>query len=129
VPPEQKIRWERHEVARGETLAGIAKRYHTTAEAISDINRLKKNRIAPGKHLLIPVDVNGKPQDVDYLTQAPATARQQQILYRVHRGETLSKIARKHDVTVADIKEWNKGIGNYVRAGQKIKLVVDVDQI
>ena len=48
---------------------------------------------------------------------------------KVRRGETLSKIARKHNVTVADIKEWNKGIGNAVRAGQKIKLVVDVDQI
>lgn len=129
VPAEQKIRWERHEVLRGETLASIAKRYNTTADAIRDINGLKKNRITPGKHLLIPLDVNGKTQDVGYLTQAPATARQQQILYRVHRGETLSKIARKHSVTVADIKEWNKGIGNLVRAGQKIKLVVDVDQI
>lgn len=129
VPNEQKIRWERHEVVRGETLAGIAKQYNTTAEAIRDINGLKKNRITPGKHLLIPVDVNGRAQEVGYLAQAPASARQQQILYRVHRGETLSKIARKHNVTVADIKEWNRGIGNYVRAGQKIKLVVDVDQI
>jgi len=47
----------------------------------------------------------------------------------VKRGETLSKIARKHNVTIADIREWNRGIGNSVRAGQKIKLVVDVDQI
>jgi membrane-bound lytic murein transglycosylase D len=55
--------------------------------------------------------------------------KQQQILYRVRRGETLLKIARKHNVSVADIKEWNKGLGRSVRAGQKIKLVVDVDQI
>lgn len=128
VPPEQKIKWERHEVARGETLAGLAKQYNTTPEAIRDINALKKNRITPGKHLLIPVDINGKSQDTTYLSQAQSS-RQQQILYRVKRGETLSKIARKHNVTVADIKEWNKGIGNMVRAGQKIKLVVDVDQI
>ena len=55
--------------------------------------------------------------------------KQQQILYRVRRGETLSRIAKKHNVTIADIREWNKGIGTAVRAGQKIKLVVDSDQI
>jgi LysM repeat protein len=55
-------------------------------------------------------------------------SKQQQILYRVKRGETLSRIANKHNVTIADIREWNKGIGT-VRAGQKIKLVIDTDQI
>ncbi len=128
IPPEQKIKWERHEVTKGETLAGLAKQYNTTAEAIRDINGLKKHGIAPGKHLLIPLDINGKTQDMSYLTPEQG-GKQQQILYRVRRGETLTRIARKHNVTVADIREWNKGIGNSVRAGQKIKLVVDVDQI
>ncbi len=128
VPPEQKIKWDRHEVRHGETLAGLAKQYNTTPEAIRDINGLKRNRIVPGKHILIPVDINGKSQDLSYLTPEQGS-KQQQILYRVRRGETLSKIARKHNVSVADIREWNKGIGSFVRAGQKIKLVVDVDQI
>jgi membrane-bound lytic murein transglycosylase D len=128
IPPEQKIKWERHEVKRGETLAALAKQYDTTPEAIRDINGLKKSRITPGKHLLIPVNINGKTQDVSYLTPEQG-GKQQQILYRVKRGETLSKIARNHNVSVADIREWNKGLGNSVRAGQKIKLVVDVDQI
>jgi membrane-bound lytic murein transglycosylase D len=128
VPAEQKIKWERHEVRQGETLAGLAKQYGTTLEAIRDINGLKKGRIAPGKHLLIPKDITAQPPDSAYLSTA-GVIRHQQVLYRVRRGETLSKIAREHNVTVADIKEWNKGIGNVVRAGQKIKLVVDVDQI
>jgi membrane-bound lytic murein transglycosylase D len=128
IPLEQKIKWERHEVKRGETLAALAKQYSTTPEAIRDINGLKKSRITPGKHLLIPVNINEKTQDVSYLTPEQG-GKQQQILYRVKRGETLSKIARNHNVSVADIREWNKGLGNSVRAGQKIKLVVDVDQI
>ena len=128
IPIEQKITWERHEVNRGETLAGLAKQYNTTVEAIRDINRLKRNSVTPGKHLLIPKDINAKSPDWDYLTPGQGL-RQQQILYRVRRGETLTRIAQKHDVTVADIKGWNKGIGSRVRAGQKIKLVVDIDQI
>ncbi len=128
VPPEQKVKWERHEVRKGETLASLSKQYNTTPEAIRDINGLKKNRITPGKHLLIPLDLNAKAQDAGFLSPEQ-TSRQQEILYRVRRGETLVKIARKHNVTVADIKEWNKGISQTLRAGQKIKLVVDVDQI
>jgi peptidoglycan lytic transglycosylase D len=128
IPPEQKIKWERHEVKRGETLSSLAKQYNTSSEAIRDINGLKKTRIKPGKHLLIPIDINAKAQDVSYLTPEQG-GKQQEILYRVRRGETLARIAKKHNVTVADIKEWNKGISAAIRAGQKIKLVVDSDQI
>ncbi len=127
VPADQKIRWERHLVAKGETLASIATQYNTSPEAIRDINNLKKNRIIPGKHLLIPVDANTKQQDVSYLSP-DQSGKKQQILYRVRRGDNLTRIASKHDVTVADIRQWNDGIRS-VRAGQKIKLVVDVDRI
>jgi membrane-bound lytic murein transglycosylase D len=127
VPADQKIRWERHLVAKGETLAGVATQYNTSPEAIRDINNLKKNRIIPGKHLLIPVDANAKQQDVSFLSP-DQNGKKQQILYRVRRGDNLTRIASKHDVTVADIRQWNDGIRS-VRAGQKIKLVVDVDRI
>jgi membrane-bound lytic murein transglycosylase D len=127
ISPEQKIKWDRHEVRKGETLSSLAKQYNTSPESIRDINGLKKNRIAPGKHLLIPIDLNGKNHDQSYLSMEQ-TSKQQQILYRVRRGETLNRIAKKHNVTIADIREWNKGIGS-VRTGQKIRLVVDTDSI
>ncbi len=128
IPADQKIRWERHQVEKGDTLARLATQYNTTPEAIREINGLRKNRLTPGKHLIVPVDINGTTHDVSTLAPQQAGKRQQ-ILYRVRRGETLWKIAKDHEVTVSDIKEWNKGIGRSVRAGQKIKLVVDVDQI
>jgi membrane-bound lytic murein transglycosylase D len=127
LPADQKVRWERHLIAKGSTLAGIAKQYNTTPEAISEINGLKKNRITPGKHLLIPVDANDKQQELSYLSPEQF-GKKQQILYRVRRGDNLNRIATKHEVTVADIRQWNNGIRT-VRAGQKIKLVVDVDRI
>ncbi len=104
-------------------------RYNTNPEAIRDINGLKnKSRLSPGKHLLIPIDINEKNHDLSFLTMDQA-AKQQQILYRVRRGETLMRIAKKHNVTIADIREWNKGMGKSVHTGQKIKLVVDTDLI
>ncbi|MFA5072351.1 MAG: LysM peptidoglycan-binding domain-containing protein [Nitrospirota bacterium] len=128
LKPEQKIKWERHEIKRGDTLSSIAKQYNTTPDAIREINGLKKSRVTPGKHLLIPIDIVGKTHDISYLVPDHGN-KQQRIIYRVRRGETLSKIATKHNVTIADIREWNKGLGKSIRAGQKIRLVVDVDQI
>lgn len=127
VPSDQKIRWERHEVKHGETLSTVALLYHSTPGAIRDINGLKGSRIAPGKHLLVPLSLDGKA--VDTASLPPQLGKKQEILYRVRRGETLWKIAQNHNVSVTEIKEWNKGIGRSVRVGQKIKLVVDIDMI
>ncbi len=129
IPPEQKIRWERHEVKKGDSLASLAKHYNTTIESIRDINRIRNSRLDPGRHILIPIDLNGKDRNLNYLTTAQQAVRQQQILYRVRRGETLQRIAKKHNVTVANIREWNTGINTSVRVGQKIKLIVDTDLI
>jgi membrane-bound lytic murein transglycosylase D len=128
VPADQKIRWERHLVSKGETLASIAGQYDTSPEAILEANRLKNGRPTPGRHILIPLASSGAaPQDLTVFAPEQLGKRQQ-ILYRVRRGDSLSKIARKHDVSVADIREWNNGIRS-IRAGQKIRLVVDVDAI
>jgi membrane-bound lytic murein transglycosylase D len=128
VPEDQKVRWERHLVSKGETLAGIAEQYNTSSQAILEANRLKNGRPIPGRHILVPLGSNGTaPQDLTDWTPEQLGKRQQ-ILYRVRRGDSLSKIARKHDVSVADIREWNNGIRS-IRAGQKIRLIVDVDAI
>ncbi len=127
VPHDQKVRWERHLVLKGENVASIAQEYNASPETIRDINGLKRNRVSAGRHLLIPVDTAGTSQD-SALLSPDRTGRKQQILYRVRRGDNLIRIARKHDVTVADIRGWNHGIRT-IRAGQKIRLIVDVDRI
>jgi membrane-bound lytic murein transglycosylase D len=128
VPANQKIKWERHLIKKGETLAGVAKQYNTTPEIITDINGInRKNPFAPGRHVLLPVNTLERQHD-DILLTPEQIGKRQQILYRVRRGETLSKIARMHNVTIADIREWNNGL-RVIRAGQKIKLMVNVDQI
>lgn len=128
IPPEQKIKWERYEVRRGDTIASVASRFNSTAEAVREVNGLKNNRLTPGRHLLVPIGINGTVNNIGGL-RLDSTGRREAILYRVRRGDTLWKIAKEHNVSVTDIKEWNRGIGNYVRAGQKLRLVVDIDQI
>ena len=49
---------KKHEVKRGETLIGIAKKYGTTATAIAKENKLSTKRpIHPGQELTITLEV------------------------------------------------------------------------
>ncbi|MDE6490832.1 MAG: transglycosylase SLT domain-containing protein, partial [Muribaculaceae bacterium] len=42
--------------------------------------------------------------------------------HKVQRGETISKIAARYGVTIADIKKWNRLKSNKLRRGQNLKI-------
>ena len=43
--------------------------------------------------------------------------------YTVRRGDNLGEIANKYDVTIADIKKWNKLKSNTVARGKNLKII------
>ena len=57
IPEAERVRalTSTHVVKNGETLSGIARKYGTTVDAITKVNRIKKpNAIAAGRKLIIP---------------------------------------------------------------------------
>lgn len=48
--------------------------------------------------------------------------KEKYITYTVKSGDTLNKIAKKHHVSVADIKKWNNLKGDLIRVDQKLKI-------
>lgn len=42
--------------------------------------------------------------------------------HTVKRGDNLGEIASKYDVSIADLRKWNKIKGNNIQAGQRIKI-------
>jgi membrane-bound lytic murein transglycosylase D len=44
------------------------------------------------------------------------------LTYRVRTGDTLSKIADKFDVTIAEIKRWNNLRGSSIGVGDRLKI-------
>lgn len=50
----------------------------------------------------------------------PATAHKSQVTYKVKKGDHLSVIADKYNVSVNDIKRWNKLKGTKIAVGQKL---------
>lgn len=128
VPASERVQWERHRVRRGDSLASLAKKYRSTIDVIRTVNRVKGDRVPRGRHLLVPVN-SSKGHDLSYL-EDESSAKRDRILHRVRRGETLRKIARAHNVSVRDIRGWNRGrLGKYLRIGQRLRLFVYLDQI
>lgn len=85
-----------YRVAPGDTLSGIARKYHTSVGTIAAANHITNpNFIYVGETLRIPIDDNRSVSD-NY------------ILYTVEKGNTLYSIANAHRTTVAALERLNR---------------------
>ena len=102
-------------VQRGDTLWAIARRYGTTSGEIAEINNISNpNLIYPGQELRIPTNST---------TEGEETRGTGDIIYTVQRGDTLSKIVREYNVTVAHIVELNDITNpNLIYPGEKLRI-------
>lgn len=66
----------------------------------------------------VSTDKDPAPATVDKL----ASTQTQTIYHRINSGETLSMIARKYQVTVEQIKQWNHLESDMIRAGESLKI-------
>jgi LysM repeat protein len=48
------------------------------------------------------------------------------IIYKVRKGDLLADIAARFDISIREIKRWNKIRGNKLTAGKKLKLKVAI---
>ena len=125
VPKEDRLRWTRHTVNRGETLSVIARRYGVSVGSIISANSLRSaHRLKVGQNLVIPtagylpVLVSREQMDED----APTYDRGERVTHRVRRGDTLGRIASKYRTDVASLRRWNRLSGSYIRPGQRLTL-------
>ena len=107
------MRWQRHPIARGETLGGIAEQYHITVDSLRSANDLDSNTIRAGDHLLVPIA--SRPSGEYAMT---ADARQERTrnrqrddgerrLYTVRSGDSFWSIAQRFGIGVRSLARWN----------------------
>ncbi|MGV8924092.1 MAG: N-acetylmuramoyl-L-alanine amidase AmiB [Ewingella sp.] len=107
-----------HQVKRGETLIGIAVKYGTTAGALSDLNKLKKDGVWVGQRLKVPAGTKA----VSVNSQKTAATKKKAAKHKVTRGDTLSAIASKYGVSMNDIKTANHMKSGEVQLGQNLTI-------
>lgn len=108
-------------VRRGDSLWKIARRYRVSVAELSAWNGVGKATILrPGQKLRIRAV-----SSPSVIARAPKTGTRK-VDYRVSRGDSLWKIARKHRVAVSDIRRWNSLSGSkYLKPGQLLTLFLD----
>jgi membrane-bound lytic murein transglycosylase D len=101
-------------VQSGDTLWGIAHKYGVTVPQLADANGLATtNSLAPGTRLQIPGGSKSA-SDANRMT------------YKVKRGDTLSEIADKFNVSVRELMTWNRlRESSSLRTGQRLVVYVD----
>ncbi len=111
IPPEDRLTFKRYRVANGDTLSKIAAKYGVSMNSILKLNTISNaNRISVGQYLVIPVRAE--------------SARSQDLIHEVVRGDSLSKIAQRYGATVSQLQQWNRLSGSTINVGQRLKVQV-----
>jgi membrane-bound lytic murein transglycosylase D len=113
IPPDMRLWWRYHVVKSGETLASLARTYHTTTKAISETNHLEGRELNPEARLVIPV-APGKHPSSDTATYARRITR-----YHVRHGDTVESVADNFGISAQQLRRWN-GIRGSSLAGRRV---------
>lgn len=131
-PMEKRLRWENRRLVEGETLGSIARAYGTTVDVLERVNNVKANKVRAGRDIVIPLSIHTLEETalVPILATLPEKPVEEsppvpeKTTYVVRRGDTLYAIARKYEVDVKDLAEWNSMKSLHAPLVQGRKLVV-----
>jgi membrane-bound lytic murein transglycosylase D len=111
IPADKRVWWRYHKVQSSDSLASIAKTYHTTAQAIAEANNLDDQPLEAESKLIIPI-APGKYSET-------ATYARRITRYKVHKGDTVETVAENFGVPAKMVRSWDHLKGNSV-AGRRV---------
>ena len=100
-------------VERGDNLFSIAKKFNVSLEDLKKWNNLDDLNVDQGIKLTLAENDNS-PKEATNKAEVKITE------HIVEKGENLAGIARKFDVAVSDIKDWNNLEDNNIQLGAKL---------
>lgn len=140
--PEDAASLQYYAVRKGESMATIARKLRVSRADLAEANYLRTNaRVRPGQKLVVPrapspallarrdepgaspttaarADARPTAAAADPTAEATPTV----VVYRVRKGDTLFAIARKHGVTVEELRAWNRLRGSALSIGTRLSI-------
>ena len=113
IPEDKRVAWRYHKVQPGETLAGVARKYHTTERAITQVNNLEGTELQADARLVIPVSASVAGVGRIVYSRYPSR-------YKVHAGDTVLSVAEDFGVPADRLRRWNRLKGNGLRRGRML---------
>ena len=122
------VSWQTYTFKKGDRLEHLAAKHHISLARLKQVNGIgRRTKVGPGYQLLLPRK-GAQLEPLPAMFQPPsapeARAPVRKLSYTVQRGDTLFKIAQRHQVSTDDLRRWNQ-IGR-LAAGQR--LVIEVRQ-
>lgn len=123
----EKTQNSTYTIVPGDTLTKIANKHDLTLAELKKLNNLTSDTIYAGKKLIVSstkttttIDLPSSAKPANVTTPKPDATTN---TYIVVKGDTLSKIAKKTNITVANLKSLNSLSSDLIRVGQKLSLV------
>ncbi len=117
-----------YKVQNGDTLWDISRAHNVGVRQLARWNAMApRDTLRPGQKLVIwksatKVAKNKTPDIAPALDEVT-----QRIRYVVRRGDSLSRISQRFNVSINNLKRWNpKARGKYLQPGQRLTLFVDI---
>jgi len=116
--PQLVLASKTHVARKSESLHTIARKYHVSVNELKSVNNMTGTRVSKGTRLIVP-------------SASAAPARKTKVAvkaktYRVAKGDTLPKIAKKTGIKMSELRSLNGLRGNRIKAGQVLALNVPV---
>ena len=107
-------------VKSGDTLSAIGRDHNMSVSQLKRLNNLTSDTIYVNQTLKV---MDNKSASETTTPSKPVSPSTSQSSYTVKNGDTLSGIARKHDVTVVNLMTWNNlDNADVIRVNQKLKI-------
>jgi membrane-bound lytic murein transglycosylase D len=118
---------EDHKVGAGDSLWKIAKKYATTISELTKWNNLESKSVDVGQKLVVSAPPEPvKPKALSLFTESKKT---EIVKHKVENGQTLWGIARRYNLKLAELKQWNKLGNQSIKAGQKLIVSAPVTEV
>lgn len=111
-----------HQVQSGETLFGIARQYNSSVAEIRELNNLSSDIIYVNQSLTVPGGQASSNGSSNSANTGSSNASSSQGSYTVVAGDSLFRIAREFNTTVANLKETNNLSSDTIHVGQTLRV-------
>ena len=102
------VSWQTYAPKKGDTLAGIAKKFGLSQERLREVNGIGARSRALPSLLVVPLNGSADLGRLPIMYAPPiAVASTRRVTHTVKRGDTLTTIAARYGVSVDDLKRWN----------------------
>ena len=143
---KQSVVWIAHRVIKGDSPVSIAKMYAVPLERVVSANDLLDRSLPePGEVIMVPVSPDNRTamaqlakneaRERERARKTPPSSgvpspkpKPKKIVHKVRLRDNLWSIAQRYDVSVGDLRKWNKdtiGAGDQIRPGQNLTIIFD----